>query len=58
MPEYMWLEEVDLIDNYSMTYILNSSMENWFVITNTLVNAEPPRLMMRFNAALTNTFVE
>ena len=58
LPSYMWIEELDLLDNYSMSYTFDGVYEKIFTVTNTLVNTEPPRLMMRYNAILTNTFVE
>lgn len=58
IPGYLWIEEMNLSENYSMSYVFDNSMDNVFDVTNTLENTEPPRLMMRFNAALTNTFVE
>ena len=58
LPGYMSLEEINVSNNYSMSYTFDNIMGPCFEVTNTLENTEPPKLMMRYNAILTNTFVE
>lgn len=53
LPPYLWLEEVDVPDGYTMSYDLNTEMEYFFTVTNTLEGAEEPEEITEYNAFMT-----